>query len=71
MPQVASEAIVMTKMTARLMPTAVSIFFDTPRKGQMPKNRVKTKLLMRMAPKKMAKRLDTTLCLPPILQVVN
>ena len=32
------EARPMTKMTARLMPVAVSIFFDTPMKGQMPKN---------------------------------
>ncbi len=28
----------MTKVTATPMPMAVSIFLDTPRKGQMPRN---------------------------------
>ena len=31
-------AIVITKATAPLIPKAVSIFFETPRKGQIPKN---------------------------------
>ena len=35
----------MTKMTANPMPTAVSIFLDTPMKGQMPRNWTRMKLL--------------------------
>ena len=34
--QVAAEAMPMTKVTAIPMPRAVSLFFDTPMKGQMP-----------------------------------
>ena len=43
----------MTKITAKPMPAAVSIFLDTPMKGQMPRNWEKMKLLMRIAPKAM------------------
>ncbi len=47
--QVIMEAITITKITAILMPTAVSTFLDTPRKGQIPKNRASTKLLTSIA----------------------
>ena len=43
----------MTKITAKPMPTAVSIFLLTPMKGQMPKNWTRMKLLTRMAPREM------------------
>jgi hypothetical protein len=35
-------------MTAPPMPTAVDVFFETPRKGQMPRNFANTMLLMKM-----------------------
>jgi hypothetical protein len=41
---VQKEASVITKTTAPAIPIAVSIFFDTPKKGQIPKNLVSTKL---------------------------
>ena len=44
-----SDAMLMTKMTAIPMPMAVSVFFDTPRKGQMPRNLARTKLLTNTA----------------------
>ena len=50
------EARAMTKVTATPMPRAVSVFLDTPMKGQMPKNFTKMKLLVRMAPKAMDRR---------------
>ena len=40
---------VSTKATAPPMPSAVSIFFDTPRKGQMPRNCDNTMLLTNIA----------------------
>ena len=40
----------MTKVTAMPMPRAVSNFFDTPRKGQMPRNLFMTKLFTRSEP---------------------
>ena len=39
----------MTKITAMPMPMEVSIFFDTPKKGQRPRKRFSTKLLTSMA----------------------
>ena len=39
----------MTKATAADMPSEVSIFFDTPRNGQMPRNCANTMLLTKMA----------------------
>ena len=39
----------MTKMTARLMPTAELIFLDTPKNGQHPKNLDSTKLSTKIA----------------------
>jgi hypothetical protein len=47
--QVTAEAIVITKMTAPDMPIAVEIDFETPRNGQIPKNRLSTKLFTRIA----------------------
>ena len=47
--QVMIAARVMTKTTAPLMPTAVSIFFDTPRKGQFPRYWISRMLLIKMA----------------------
>ncbi len=47
--QVTTVATVMTKVTAIPMPRAVSTFLETPRKGQMPRNRARTKLLTKMA----------------------
>ena len=41
-----------TKITATDIPTAVSNFLDTPRNGQIPKNLDNTKLLVRIAAKK-------------------
>ena len=40
---------VMTNMTANPMPTAVDIFFETPKKGQIPKNCDKIMLLTKTA----------------------
>jgi hypothetical protein len=37
----------MTKMTAKLIPTEVSIFLETPKNGQIPRKRDKTKLSVR------------------------
>ena len=45
----------MTKVTAMPMPTAVSTFLETPRKGQMPRNWEKMKLFARMAPSMIAR----------------
>ena len=39
---VAAVAISMTKITARLIPVAESSFFETPRNGQIPRNREST-----------------------------
>lgn len=39
------------------MPSAVSIFFDTPMKGQMPRNWEKIKLFTRIAPSEIVNRL--------------
>jgi hypothetical protein len=47
---VITEARVMTKTTAIPIPIAVSIFLETPKKGQMPRNRLRTKLFTRTAP---------------------
>ena len=41
--------IVMTKATAPVIPMAVSIFLDTPRNGQTPKNCVNTILFTNTA----------------------
>lgn len=40
--------ITITKMTAPPMPTAVDVFLETPRNGQMPRNFANTMLLMKM-----------------------
>lgn len=39
---------VSTKMTAAPIPNAVEVFFEVPKKGQMPKNWEKMTLLTRM-----------------------
>jgi hypothetical protein len=44
-----------TKVTAAPMPSEVSTFDDTPRKGQMPRNCASTTLLTKMAPMMIAK----------------
>ena len=46
---------VMTNMTAIPMPAAVDIFFETPRKGQIPKNCDKTMLFTKIAVTKIIK----------------
>ncbi len=50
MAEVKRPARLITKMTAAPMPAEVFKLRETPRKGQMPKMRLKTKLLTRMAP---------------------
>lgn len=40
---------IITKVTAPVIPTAVDTFFDTPRKGQIPRNCANTTLLTNMA----------------------
>ena len=45
MNHVTSEAIDMTKITAKPIPTAESTFLDTPIKGHKPRNWVRMKLL--------------------------
>ena len=55
MGQQMAEAKPMTKITASPMPEAVSIFLETPMKGQMPRNWATIKLLTRMAPRAMVK----------------
>jgi len=49
MRKVTIVAMVSTKATAALMPNAVSIFCETPRNGQMPRNCEKTMLLTKTA----------------------
>ena len=56
--QVMAEARPMTKVTAKPMPTAVSTFLETPRKGQMPRNWEKMKLFARMAASVIASSLE-------------
>ena len=48
-------AMAITKVTAAPMPSEVSTFDDTPRKGQMPRNCASTTLLTKMAPMMIAK----------------
>jgi len=38
------------------MPMAVSLFLETPRNGQIPRNCAKMKLLVRIAPREMASK---------------
>ena len=47
---VTAAAIVITNTTAPDIPTAVSVFLDTPRNGQHPRKRLRTKLFTRTAP---------------------
>ena len=56
--QVMAEARPMTKVTAMPMPTAVSTFLDTPRKGQMPRNWEKMKLFAKIAPSVIARSFE-------------
>ena len=49
MPYAASDAINITNATAAPIRDAVSTLFDTPRKGQIPKNELSTKLLISAA----------------------
>jgi len=56
-----------TKATATLIPKEVSIFFETPRKGQMPKKRLITKLLTSTPLIKMANRLSIGFAPPYIV----
>ena len=49
MSHVTIVAKVMTKITAAPIPNEVDIFLETPRKGQMPRNCVKTILLTNIA----------------------
>lgn len=53
---VTKEAKVITKITAMPIPSAVSTFLETPKKGQMPKNLVRTKLFTKMALKKITNK---------------
>ena len=48
-----------TAVTAIPMPEAVSTFFDTPKKGQMPRNCANTTLLTKMATMIINIRLNT------------
>src|SRR5690606_38709890 len=59
-----TDARVMTKATAMPMPTEVSMRLDTPRKGQMPRNLLRTKLLKKIAPKKIINSSIACLTLP-------
>ena len=43
---VTNDAIPITKITAPPIPAAVSVFFETPRKGQIPRNWLNTTLLI-------------------------
>jgi hypothetical protein len=49
MTQLIAALIIMTAVKVMLIPTAVSIFFDTPKNMQRPRNLVKTKLFIRDA----------------------
>ena len=51
--QVTKVANVSTKMTAAPIPTAVDVFFDVPKKGQMPRNWEKITLLTKMVERMM------------------
>jgi len=53
---VMTEASVITNVTAMPMPNAVSVFFETPRNGQMPMNLFITKLLTSTPPTKISIR---------------
>ena len=44
--QLSAALIIITKVKVILIPTAVSIFLETPKKMQRPRKRVKTKLLI-------------------------
>jgi len=55
MTQLNEALIIITAVKVMLMPTAVSIFFETPKKMQSPRNLVKTKLFMRDAAIKSSK----------------
>ena len=46
--QVTKVAKVSTKMTAAPIPKAVEVFFEVPKKGQMPRNWLKITLLTKM-----------------------
>jgi hypothetical protein len=48
-------AITITNVTAPVMPMPVDIFFETPRKGQIPRNWLKTILLTNIADMTMIK----------------
>ena len=56
----------MTNVTARPIPTAVSLFFDTPRNGQIPRNCEKMKLFVRIAPREIARSFVTLIYLPSV-----
>ena len=49
MTQLMAALIIITETKVMLMPTAVSIFLETPKKMQRPRNLVKTKLFIRDA----------------------
>ena len=59
------DAIPITKITANPIPSAVSVFLDTPRNGQIPKNLIKTKLLASKPPITMANIIEPVLMFPP------
>ena len=50
MSEVMKEASVITKMTAPDIPSAVETRLETPRNGQIPRKRERTKLLTSTAP---------------------
>jgi hypothetical protein len=49
MSQLSAALIIITAVKVILIPTAVSIFFETPKNIQRPRNLVKTKLFIRDA----------------------
>ena len=65
MHQVTAEATVITKTTAPDIPKAVSVFFETPRNGQHPRNLLSTKLLTKTALIKIIKYFMLLSCLVP------
>ena len=67
MRKVTTVASVMTKHTARLMPEAVDSLFDTPRKGQIPRNCARTILLTKIAEMMMSRYSITSYFLASLL----
>jgi hypothetical protein len=61
MSQVIVDAIVITKITAIPIPSAESNFLETPIYGHNPRNLIRTKLLIKIAPIIIAKKLAVSI----------